>query len=58
MLRGDPNINDKNMTLWMTAEVTHANKNLFRGFVRENAGAKKTTNHTSMKGREQRQENE
>ena len=56
MLRGDPNINDKNMTLWMTAEVTHANKNLFRGFVRENPGAKEIINHTSMKGREPRQE--
>ena len=56
MLRGDPNINDKNMTLWMTAEVTHGNKNLFRGFVRENPGAKEIINHTSMKGREPRQE--
>ncbi len=56
MLSGDPNINDKNMTLWMTAEVTHGNENLFRGFVRENPGAKKTSNHTSMKGREPRQE--
>ena len=43
MLNGDPNINDKNMTLWMTAEVTHKNENLFRGFVRENPGAKKST---------------
>ncbi len=56
MLNGDPNINDKNMTLWMTAEVTRGNENLFRGFVRENPGAKKTSNHTSMKGREPRQE--
>jgi hypothetical protein len=41
VLGGNPNINDKNVTLWIRAEVTHGNKNLVRGFVRENPGAKK-----------------
>jgi len=40
----------------MTAKVIHGNENLFRGFVREKPGAKEKLNHTSMKGREPRQE--
>jgi hypothetical protein len=53
---GNPNINGKSVTLLVRDIVTREVGNLVRGFVRENPGAIKKSNHTSKKGREQRQQ--
>jgi hypothetical protein len=50
MLGGDPNINDKSLM--------HGIENLFRGFVRENPGAKKKSTIPQRKDANRAKKNE